>query len=101
MRLHRHDEIKDAIARGLCQEKCAFRGEPPCWKMVEAGERVMFPPPTCDEPGCFAEATAALDALLEAVVRLKVGELKEAPPDGKWTTDPLFRHIILRMEPKP
>lgn len=52
-----------AIARAICQETCAYMGEPPCWKLVEVGERVMFPPPTCDEPGCFALAEAAFAAI--------------------------------------
>ena len=53
----------DAITRAICRETCAYKGEPPCWKLVENGERVMFPPPTCDEPGCFALAEAAVDAV--------------------------------------
>ena len=57
------DPAIDAIARAICRETCAYKGEPPCWKLVEAGERVMFPPPTCDEPGCFALAEAAFAAV--------------------------------------
>jgi len=53
----------DAIARMICLETCAFKGEPPCWELVDAGERVMFPPPTCDEPGCVALARAAYTAM--------------------------------------
>ena len=53
----------DAVARAICRETCAYKGEPPCWELVEDGERVMFPPPTCDEPGCMALAEVAVDAM--------------------------------------
>lgn len=60
----------DAISRAICAETCAYKGEPPCWRLVETGERVMFPPPTCDEPGCVALARAAylVVALAEAAL---------------------------------
>lgn len=66
----------DAIARAICAETCAFKGEPPCWQLVEIGERVMFPPPTCDEPGCVALARAAY-----AVVALAESAL--SPTEGQ------------------
>lgn len=47
----------EATARAVCQERCAFMGEPPCWKVGE------WPNTECDEPGCIAVATAALTAL--------------------------------------
>lgn len=49
---------RDKIARVICQEQCAFRGEPPCWQV--SGE---WPNPNCDEPGCHALADAVLEAL--------------------------------------
>ena len=49
----------DAIARAICQEDCAFRGEPACWDI----DPDHWPPPTCCEPGCTALAAAAFFAL--------------------------------------
>lgn len=55
----------DRIARAICQEKCAFLGEPPCWdRTYFSGE--PWPNPDCDEPGCMAIAEAVAAALLEA-----------------------------------
>ncbi len=51
----------EAIARSICLETCAFKGEPPCWDNAFADE--PFPPPTCDEPGCVALARAAYTAM--------------------------------------
>lgn len=52
-----------AIARAICRETCAFKGDPPCFE-VEADDEgeLPWPPPLCDEPGCMAlaEAVAAL-----------------------------------------
>jgi hypothetical protein len=36
--------IKEVIARAICAESCAFRGEPPCWK----AEGEPWPQPTDD-----------------------------------------------------
>jgi hypothetical protein len=49
----------DAMARAICQETCAFKGEPPCWAVPDLDSFIRWPPPTCDEPGCVALATAA------------------------------------------
>lgn len=49
----------EAIAKAICQEDCAFRGEPACWN-IDPGH---WPPPTCDEPGCMAYARAAFFAM--------------------------------------
>lgn len=45
----------DAIERAICQETCAYRGEPACWKVCPEA----WPNPECDEPGCRALAVAA------------------------------------------
>lgn len=45
----------DAIERAICQEWCAFKGEPPCWRVCSE----EWPNPGCDEPGCRALAVAA------------------------------------------
>jgi hypothetical protein len=60
-----------AVARAICRETCAFKGEPPCWTLANAHEEtIIFPPPTCDEPGCVALAEAAVVAFV-AVQKLK------------------------------
>ena len=51
---------REKIARAICREQCAFRGEPPCWQV--SGE---WPNPNCDEPGCHALADAVIEALKE------------------------------------
>lgn len=50
----------DRMTRIICQESCAFRGEPPCW-LIEG----TWPNPDCKEPGCVALANAAIDTDLE------------------------------------
>lgn len=45
-----------AVAKAICREECAYRGEPPCWQSA-------WPNPNCDEPGCIALAWAGLGAL--------------------------------------
>ncbi len=61
------DEL-DRLARAICQEDCAFRGEPACWEMTasEGPEACPWPNPNCDEPGCQAYAMAVLAALAAA-----------------------------------
>jgi len=52
----------DKIARAICQERCAFYGEPACWTFNnEPG--TPWPNPNCDEPGCFALAKAVFEEL--------------------------------------
>lgn len=48
----------DAIERAICQEKCAYMGEPPCWRVSPEA----WPNPECDEPGCRALAVVAVIA---------------------------------------
>jgi hypothetical protein len=45
----------DAIERAICQERCAYLGEPPCWRV----EPLQWPNPNCAEPSCRAFAVAA------------------------------------------
>jgi hypothetical protein len=49
----------DRIARAICQEQCAFYGEPPCH---DHG----WPNEGCDEPGCIALARAAAEVIGDA-----------------------------------
>lgn len=55
---------RERVARAICAEKCAFMGEPPCYSVE--GE---WPNPNCSEPGCHAEAQAAIAALEPVTVR--------------------------------
>lgn len=48
----------ERVARAICAEKCAFMGEPPCYTVE--GE---WPNPNCQDPGCHAEAQAAIAAI--------------------------------------
>lgn len=48
------DELREKVARAICQEQCAFYGEPSCWDVAGG------PSPQCDEPGCQAFADAAI-----------------------------------------
>ncbi|WP_199252628.1 hypothetical protein [Chachezhania sediminis] len=52
----------DTIARAICQERCAFKGEPACWQVVPD----EWPNPNCDDPGCQALATVAMAATAAA-----------------------------------
>lgn len=56
--------LREKVARAICQEKCAFRGEPACWKVLDDSP-FTFPPETCCEPGCVAEADAAISVCME------------------------------------
>jgi hypothetical protein len=50
----------EKIARAICQETCAFYGEPPCWQTPIAPDmQPAWPNPICNEPGCMALAIAA------------------------------------------
>jgi len=59
--------VVEAMAKAICAETCAFKGEPPCYDMDE-----RFPPPACDEPGCLWLAWAALAAV--QALREKMGD---------------------------
>jgi hypothetical protein len=63
--------LREKVAKKLCQEKCAFYGEPPCWGL-DPNEYVIEPwnPDTCDEPGCGALADAAIAVALEEAARM-------------------------------
>ena len=56
-------DAQERMARALCQERCAFMGEPPCWEVASDD----WPNPHCDEPGCAALAAAALACARELV----------------------------------
>lgn len=49
----------DDIELAICQESCAFRGEPPCWRIVPDD----WPNPECDEPRCHALAASVIASL--------------------------------------
>lgn len=79
------DELRERVARAICREKCAFRGEPPCWD--SAFDDKPFPPEGCCEPGCLSEAVAAL-AAARPVIRNEALEeaAKRYEEDGDWDT---------------
>ncbi len=53
-------EEDDRMARAICQERCAFMGEPACWQLdADDGGPYPWPNEHCDEPGCMALARAA------------------------------------------
>jgi len=62
------ENLVERVARAICAEKCAFMGEPPCHTVMD-GTEFSWPPETCCEPGCIAEARAAL-----AVARFVIKE---------------------------
>jgi hypothetical protein len=74
MRLHRHDEIVEAMAMGLEH-----------WFWPRADAR--------------AAAATALDAMLEAVVRLEVGE-EGNHVIGNWRVEGTVPALILKLEPE-
>lgn len=50
---------EEQIAKAICRETCAFKGEPACFEVTgDQGEKLPWPPETCDEPGCVALAMA-------------------------------------------
>jgi hypothetical protein len=50
--------LEAAIARAICQERCAQMGEPACHQIDD-----QFPPETCDDPGCGPLARVAARAV--------------------------------------
>lgn len=48
----------EIVAKAICRENCAFIGEKPCFE-VEG----TWPNPNCQEPGCHAQARAAIAAI--------------------------------------
>lgn len=60
-------DTTDTIARAICAESCAYRGEPACYEMRDdQGNHYPWPHTGCDEPGCQALAervVAALEAM--------------------------------------
>jgi hypothetical protein len=53
-----HSDRTEAMHRAICQERCAYMGEPACWQVDGA-----WPNLNCDEPGCHALAMAAASVL--------------------------------------
>jgi hypothetical protein len=96
MRLHRHDEIVEAMARVLCNSAWA-----------DYDTEFEWVSQYCQKAIWRGRATAALDALLEAVVEKGVGRcaFKQQPifdgskPQSLTIFD--FPAIILKLEPKP
>jgi hypothetical protein len=69
------------IARAICAETCAFKGEPACYDVTDNGKPLPWPAPACDEPGCEWLAKAVLGYRKRAAppeARPAEGELREA-----------------------
>jgi hypothetical protein len=59
--VHQRELIRPAMA--ICRERCAYRGEPPCFEISkELGE--AWPPTSCDAPSCVILAATALAMFL-------------------------------------
>lgn len=58
--MERDAERIDGMARAICAEKCAFYGEPPCYRIGD------WPNEHCDEPGCPSLAAAVAAHLARA-----------------------------------
>jgi len=71
-------DLRERVARAICREKCAFKGEPPCFTVMD-GSEFDFPPETCCEPGCMAEADAVI-AEMRPFIRAEV--LEEAAKEN-------------------
>lgn len=54
----------EEIAKAICREQCAFRGEMPCFEpLFEDDADDLGLSPHCDGPGCLALAEAVCAAL--------------------------------------
>jgi hypothetical protein len=52
-------------ARAICAERCAFKGEMPCWYLSGAPRDSKYClPAECDDPGCYSLAVAAVNAIV-------------------------------------
>jgi hypothetical protein len=77
-------DLVERVAKAICAEKCAYRGEPSCAVVME-GTAYRFPPETCCEPGCLAEARAAI-RVVRARVAAEIREASKASPYAKGRT---------------
>ena len=70
-------DVVDAMARGICRDRCAFMGEPACWQLDDAdGGPYPFPAEGCGDVNCVDMARAAIRAVTEAG-GLVVGKMPE------------------------
>lgn len=74
-------DLVERMAKAICAEKCAYRGEPSCAVVME-GTAYRFPPETCCEPGCLAEARAACGVV--ALVRKEALEEAAKVAEGLY-----------------
>ena len=80
----------EPIARSICAETCAFRGEPACFLVEDdQGKPLQWPAPACDEPGCEALAKRVLARLEYAA--------PEAPLPGQRADVLIARLMQIRM----
>ena len=53
----------ERTAKAICRERCAYMGEPNCVGIARE-VRDIWPPESCDDPGCVVLATVALMSYL-------------------------------------
>lgn len=90
------DMLTDRIARAICAEKCAFRGDPPCYT-VFSDER-----PTCGEPSCMDLARAAVASFRSdneiSYMRWKRGERIEVLAKERKITRERMRTVLEKLD---
>ena len=90
------DMLTDRIAHAICAEKCAFRGDPPCYTVFSDE------PPKCDEPGCMALARAAVASFRSdneiSYMRWKRGERIEVLAKERKITRERMRYMLEKID---
>lgn len=95
----------DRLARAICAEDCAHRGEPSCWSLThsEGADKCPWPNPHCDSPGCQAYAAAVLPLLAAAREESRRAGIAEAARNleiGRWAIDPRLTAAIRALADK-
>lgn len=88
MRLHRHDELVESMARTMYEHDADDAGWPVSWEGLDEMDE-----PHIKQKVYLRQATAALDALLYAAVKLGVAEIADV--DGVARP---YSIIALRLE---
>lgn len=86
------------VARAICQERCAYMGEPACWTIRDdLGQMMPWPAPACDDPGCEAIAMAAIDAVAASLVWYAAH--RKMPGGGCQSPTPVPRRSVPPARP--
>ena len=90
------DILTNKIAHAICAERCAFRGEPPCYT-VFSDEKL-----TCDDPGCMALARAVVASFRSdneiSYMRWKRGERIEVLAKERKITRERMRIVLEKLD---